>query len=147
MTHPNTRSAWEMDRDHLLHPYSDFATFKDEGSQVIESANGIHVTDSTGRKLLDGIAGLWCVNIGHGRRDMAEAIAKQVMDMQYYNPFGHSTNVPAAEFGAWLAEHTPGDLNHVFYSCGGSTANEAAVRIAHFYHELRGKPSKKKIIS
>ena len=147
MTHPNTRSAWEMDRDHLLHPYTDFATFKDEGSQVIESANGIHVTDSTGRKLLDGIAGLWCVNIGHGRRDMAEAIAKQVMDMQYYNPFGHSTNVPAAEFGAWLAEHTPGDLNHVFYSCGGSTANEAAVRIAHFYHELRGKPSKKKIIS
>ncbi|QFT60804.1 L-Lysine-8-amino-7-oxononanoate aminotransferase (plasmid) [Sulfitobacter sp. THAF37] len=147
MTRLNTRSAWEMDRAHLLHPYTDFASFKEEGSQVIEGASGIHVTDSSGRKLLDGIAGLWCVNIGHGRKDMAEAIAKQVMDMQYYNPFGHSTNVPAAEFGAWLADHAPGDLNHVFYSCGGSTANEAAVRIAHFYHEMRGKRTKKKIIS
>lgn len=147
MTHQNSRTAWEMDRAHLLHPYTDFSSFQQEGSQVIEKAEGIHVTDSTGRKLLDGIAGLWCVNIGHGRKDMAEAIAKQVMDMQYYNPFGHSTNVPAAEFGAWLAAHAPGDLNHVFYSCGGSTANEAAVRIAHFYHEMRGKPSKKKIIS
>lgn len=147
MTRQNTRSAWEMDRAHLLHPYTDFATFKEEGSQVVEAASGMYVTDSTGRKMLDGIAGLWCVNIGHGRKDMAEAIAKQVMDMQYYNPFGHSTNVPAAELGAWLADHAPGDLNHVFYSCGGSTANEAAVRIAHFYHAMRGKPSKKKIIS
>ena len=147
MTRQNTRSAWDMDRAHLLHPYTDFATFRDEGSQVIESASGMYVTDSTGRRLLDGIAGLWCVNIGHGRTDMAEAIAKQVTDMQYYNPFGHSTNVPAAELGAWLADHAPGNLNHVFYSCGGSTANEAAVRIAHFYHELRGKPGKTKIIS
>jgi adenosylmethionine-8-amino-7-oxononanoate aminotransferase len=147
MNRQNARTAWDMDRDHLIHPYTDFATFKDEGSQVIENASGVHVTDSTGRRLLDGIAGLWCVNIGHGRRDMADAIAQQVMVMQYYNPFGHSTNVPAAELGAWLAAHTPGDLNHVFYSCGGSTANEAAVRIAQFYHEMRGKPSKKKIIS
>ena len=147
MTRQNTRSAWEMDRDHLIHPYADFASFKEEGSQVISSAKGMHVTDSTGRTLLDGIAGLWCVNIGHGRQDMAEAIAAQVMGMQFYNPFGHSTNVPAAQLGAWLAEHAPGDLNHVYYTCGGSTANEAAVRIAQFYHEMRGQPNKRKVIS
>ena len=78
MTRQNTRSAWEMDRDHLIHPYADFASFKEEGSQVISSAKGMHVTDSTGRTLLDGIAGLWCVNIGYGRDELAEAAARPV---------------------------------------------------------------------
>ena len=107
----------------------------------------MYVTDSTGRRLLDGIAGLWCVNIGHGRREMADAIARQVMDMDYYNPFGASANVPAAELGARLADLSPGSLNHVYYSCGGSTANDAAIRIVHFYFAMRGKPGKRKIIS
>ena len=140
-------SAWEKDRRHVLHPYTDFSTFHAEGSQVIETASGMYVTDTDGRKLLDGIAGLWCVNIGHGRREMADAIAAQVMQMQYYNPFGHSANVPAAELGAWLAAHAPGDLNHVYYTCGGSTANDAAIRLVHYYNTMRGKHRKKKIIS
>ncbi len=147
MTIQNEKSIWQKDKDHLIHPYSDFATFHKEGSQVIASAKGMYVTDSDDNKLLDGIAGLWCVNIGHGRQDMAEAISRQVMDMQYYNPFGHSTNIPAAELGEWLADHAPTGLNHVFYSCGGSTANEAAIRIVHYYNEMRGKHRKKKIIS
>ena len=66
--------AWELDRDHLLHPYTDFSKFRDEGSQVISRAEGMYVSDDTGADFLDGIAGLWCVNIGHGRREMAEAI-------------------------------------------------------------------------
>ena len=139
--------AWQQDRDHVLHPYTDFSTFKSEGSQVISGASGMHVSDDQGRKFLDGIAGLWCVNIGHGRKEMAEAIAAQVMQMEYYNPFGHSTNEPAAELGAWLADHAPGGLNHVYYTCGGSTANDAAVRLVHFYNTMRGKHRKKKIIS
>ncbi len=140
-------SIWAKDRAHVLHPYTDFSTFQHEGSQVITGAEGMHVTDSDGRRLLDGIAGLWCVNIGHGRREMAEAIADQVMQMQYYNPFGHSTNAPAAELGAWLAAHAPGDLNHVYYTCGGSTANDAAIRLVHYYFTMRGEHRKKKIIS
>jgi adenosylmethionine-8-amino-7-oxononanoate aminotransferase len=144
---PNALSAWEKDRDHVLHPYTDFSTFAATGSQIIEKAEGMYVTDSTGRRLLDGIAGLWCVNIGHGRREMADAIARQVMDMDYYNPFGASANVPAAELGARLADLSPGSLNHVYYSCGGSTANDAAIRIVHFYFTMRGKPGKRKIIS
>ena len=147
MNKPDANSAWAKDRAHVLHPYTDFSTFHDEGSQVIESASGMYVTDTDGRKLLDGIAGLWCVNIGHGRRDMADTIADQVMKMQYYNPFGHSTNEPAAELGGWLAQNAPGDLNHVYYTCGGSTANDAAVRLVHYYNSMRGKHTKKKIIS
>lgn len=147
MTAQDKSDIWQKDRDHLLHPYADFSTFATEGSQVIERAEGMYVTDEDGNKLLDGIAGLWCVNIGHGRQEMADTIAKQVMDMQYYNPFGHSTNVPASELGSKLAELAPGNLNHVYYTCGGSTANDAAIRLVHYYFEIQGKHRKKKIIS
>jgi adenosylmethionine-8-amino-7-oxononanoate aminotransferase len=140
-------AVWEADRDHFIHPYADFAHFKAEGSQVITEANGIHVLDSTGRKYLDGIAGLWCVNVGHGREEIANAVSSQIKKMQYYNPFGHSTNVPAAILARELASLTPGTLNHVFYSTGGSTANDTAIRIVHYYFNLLGKPNKKKIIS
>ena len=147
MNKPDANSAWAKDRAHVLHPYTDFSSFHEEGSQVMDGASGMHVTDTDGRRLLDGIAGLWCVNIGHGRREMAEAISAQVMQMQYYNPFGHSTNVPAAELGFWLAQNAPGDLNHVYYTCGGTTANDAAVRLVHYYNSMRGLHRKKKIIS
>lgn len=147
MTIANTPSVWEMDRDHVLHPYTDFSSFKSEGSQVITGAEGMYVTDSDGKKFLDGIAGLWCVNVGHGRQEMADAISAQVMQMQYYNPFGHSANEPAAELGHWLSQHAPGDLNHVYYTCGGSTANDAAVRLVHYYNTMRGLHRKKLIIS
>lgn len=147
MTTQDANSAWAKDRAHVLHPYTDFSSFKTEGSQVITGAEGMYVTDSDGNRLLDGIAGLWCVNIGHGRREMADAIADQVLRMQYYNPFGHSTNEPAAELGAWLAAHAPGGLNHVYYTCGGSTANDAAIRLVHYYFTMKGCHRKKKIIS
>lgn len=143
----DANSAWAKDRAHVLHPYTDFASFHEEGSQVITGASGMYVTDSEGKTLLDAIAGLWCVNIGHGRHEMADAISDQVMKMQYYNPFGHSTNEPAAELGAWLAAHAPGDLNHVYYTTGGSTANDAAIRLVHYYFTMRGEHRKKKIIS
>ena len=143
----NDRTAWEKDRAHVLHPYTDFSSFAETGSQIIEAAEGMYVTDDKGRRLLDGIAGLWCVNIGHGRKEMADAISRQVLQMQYYNPFGASSNVPAAELGAKLAELSPGSLNHVYYSCGGSTANESAVRIAQYYFVMKGQPGKRKIIS
>jgi putrescine---pyruvate transaminase len=140
-------TAWSKDRDHVLHPYTDFASFRQTGSQIIEKAQGMFVTDDQGRRLLDGIAGLWCVNIGHGRPEMAEVIARQVLEMQYYNPFGASSNIPAAELGEKLADLAPGSLNHVYYSCGGSTANESAVRIAHYYFAMKDQPNKRKIIS
>jgi putrescine---pyruvate transaminase len=84
MTVQGNSDAWKKDRVHLLHPYTDFATFKKDGSQVIAEADGMHVVVEAGRRYLDGIAGLWCVNIGHGRREMAEAISDQVLRMQYW---------------------------------------------------------------
>ena len=137
----------QLDKDHFIHPYSNFATFRQEGSQIISSAEGVHIVDAEGRKYLDGMAGLWCVNIGHGRKEMADCVAQQILAMQYYNPFGHSSNEPAAMLAAKLAELAPGTLNHVFYTSGGSTAVDTAIRLVHYYNNLRGKPHKKKIIS
>jgi adenosylmethionine-8-amino-7-oxononanoate aminotransferase len=143
----DSQALWQKDRDHFIHPYTDFSVFGEEGSQIISQASGVHVTDSEGRDYLDAIAGLWCVNIGHGNAEMADAIRDQVLQMQYYNPFGHSSNEPAALLAEKLAQLAPGSLNHVFYSTGGSTANDVAIRLAHYYFEQRGLPEKKKIIS
>ena len=147
MSDLTNESFFEMDKKHFIHPYTDFSTFEKEGSQVITEAKGVYVLDDKNQKYLDGIAGLWCVNIGHGREEMAEAIANQVTKMQYYNTFGHSTNEPAAALAAKLAQIAPEKLNHVFYGCGGSVANDTAVRIVHYYFNMKGQHSKKKIIS
>lgn len=147
MTDVSNSEAWVADRDHFIHPYTDFRTFQQEGSQVIGSGEGMHVVDEDGRQFLDAIAGLWCVNLGHGRQEIAKAMGDQATRLAYFNTFGHSTNPPAALLAARIAAHTPGDLNHVFYTTGGSTANDTAVRLAHYYFNRLGMPSKKKIIS
>jgi putrescine---pyruvate transaminase len=141
------KALWEMDKNHVVHPYTNFSNQIEEGSQVIVKAEGAYITDAEGNKLLDGIGGLWCVNIGHGRKEMADAIHAQIMEMQYYNPFGHTTNVPASKLAKKLSELTPGNLNHMFFVLGGSEANDAAIRFVHYYNNLRGLPQKKKIIS
>lgn len=139
--------AWRADRDHFLHPYTDFATFQDTGSQVINRGEAMYVTDEQGRSYLDGIAGLWCVNLGHGRKEIADAMGEQAAQLGYYNTFGHSTNTPAALLARQIAERTPGDLNHVFFTTGGSTANDTAIRLAHYYFNRLGKLRKKKILA
>lgn len=143
----SAKQIWEMDKKHFIHPYNDFSTFAETGSQIISKSDGMYVTDAEGRSYLDAIAGLWCVNIGHGRKEMADTISEQVLNMTYYNPFGHCTNEPGSILAAKLAELAPGDLNHVFYTCGGSTAVDSAIRLVHFYNNQRGKPNKKQIIS
>jgi len=137
----------QQDLDHHFHPFTDFASFKESGSMIITEAQGAYVTDSEGKRYLDGIGGLWCVNIGYGRDEMADAMAAQARQMVYYSSFGHHTSVPAAQLAAKLAELAPGSLNHVFYGTGGSAANDTAVRMIHFYFNRIGKPSKKKIIT
>lgn len=147
MLRNDVADAWHKDRDHFIHPYTDFTTFAREGSQVVTGAHGVNLTDGDDRVYLDGIAGLWCVNLGHGREEIADAIAAQARSMPYFNTFGHSTNIPAAELAAELAALSPDGLDHVFYTTGGSTANDTAVRLAHYYFNRKGLPSKKKIIS
>ncbi|KJZ13740.1 hypothetical protein TW85_11065 [Marinomonas sp. S3726] len=143
----NMKQVWQQDKDHYVHPWTDFSTFKEQGSMILADSDNVHVVDGEGKRYLDGIGGLWCVNIGYAREEMAQAIADQIMNIPYYSSFGHHTTVPAAQLSAKLAELAPGNLNHVFYGCGGSVANDTAVRIIHFYFNQLGKKSKKKIIS
>ncbi|RTR00805.1 aminotransferase [Halomonas nitroreducens] len=141
------QEIWQKDRDHFMHPWTDFSTFKETGSMVFRQADGVSLQDADGKRYLDGIGGLWCVNIGYGRDEIAEAVAEQIRDIPYFSTFGHHTTAPAARLAAKLADLAPGDLNHVFYGCGGSVANDTAVRMIHFYFNQLGKPSKKQIIS
>ena len=141
----NTKDLQQKDLDHNIHPWTDFANH--EKSLVMAKSDGNYVYDSDGNKYLDGIAGLWCVNIGYKHPVMKKAIADQIDEIAYYATFGATVTPPAAELAAKLAEIAPGDLNHVLFGTGGSIANDTAVRIIHFYNNKRGKPNKKKIIS
>lgn len=143
----DSEDIWRKDRDHFVHPWTDFSTFKEEGSLVLAEAQGAYIMDSEGKQYIDGIGGLWCVNVGYGNDEIAQAIADQARRIPYFSSFGHHTTPPAAELAAKLAELAPGNLNHVFYGTGGSMANDTAVRIIHFYFNRLGKPSKKKIIT
>jgi len=143
----DTKGLWQKDRDHYIHPWTDFSVFKDQGSVVMAESEGVYVYDSEGNRFIDGIGGLWCVNIGYGNEEMAQAIADQVRRIPYYSTFNHLTTPPAAELAAKLAALAPGNLNHVFYGTGGSLANDTAIRIIHFYFNRLGKKNKKKIIS
>ena len=117
-------------------------------ARIITRANGVYLHDSEGNKILDGMAGLWCVNIGYGREELAEVAARQMKELPYYNTFFMTTHVPAIALAKEIASLAPAHLNHVFFAGSGcSVANDSAVRIAHFYFNQLGKTTKKKIIS
>ena len=143
----DTPDLWRKDRDHCIHPWTDFSTFKEKGSDIMAESEGAYVIDSDGGRYLDGIGGLWCVNIGYGRQEMAEAIAEQAKQLCYYSTFGHIASPPAATLAAKLAQLAPGSLNHAFFGTGGSMANDTAIRVIHFYFNRLGKKNKKHIIS
>jgi len=141
------QDIWRKDRDHFLHPWTHFDSFKKDGSLVMGRGAGAFVHDISGKRYLDGIAGLWCVNMGYGREEIVAAITDQARRLAFFNPFVDTTNVPAAELSARLAGLAPGSLNHVFFTCGGSTANDTAVRLIQFYQSRRGKTQKRHLIS
>ena len=143
----NTREIRQKDQAHHLHPWTDFATFQEKGSLVLADAEGVYVSDSEGNQYLDGIGGLWCVNVGYGRKEIAQAMAAQAEKMVYYSSFGAHTSIPAAELAQKLAALAPATLNHVQFGTGGSMANDTAIRMIHFYFNRLGKKSKKKIIT
>jgi adenosylmethionine-8-amino-7-oxononanoate aminotransferase len=140
-------TIWQQDKDHFLHPWTVFDTFGKDGALAIARADGVYLEDTAGNQYLDAVGGLWCTNIGLGRQEMADAIATQVMEMAYASPFVDMTNVPAAQLAAKLATLAPGDLNHVFFTTGGSTAVDSAYRLIQYYQACRGKPEKEHVIS
>jgi len=143
----DVKALWQQDKDHFVHPFTDFSDFHQSGCDIIAHSEGAYIYDINDNKYLDGIAGLWCVNVGHGRAELGQVMAEQATKMAYYSPFNNLSNIPAIQLSAKLVSLAPANLNHVFYSCGGSVANDQAIRIVHYYFNQIGKPSKKKIIS
>ena len=143
----NTKEIQQKDKDHFLHPWQIFDQFREDGALPMARGEGCHIWDADGNKYFDAVGGLWCNNIGLGRKDMAEAIAEQAYQLSFASTFVDITNAPAALLCHKLAGLAPGDLNHVMLSCGGSTAIDSAYRLIHFYQNCRGKKNKKHIIS
>ncbi len=133
---------------HLIQSFADLDGLKQRDARTaIVAAKGIYVTDSEGNQLIDGIGGLWCVNVGHGRNEIIEAINLQLKTLDYYSTFYNFTHPAAAQLAEKLSELAPGDLNKVYFSNSGSVANDTAVRILHHYNNRLGRPNKKKILS
>ena len=142
-----TNEIVERDRRHLIHPYQVFDTVLVDDVLPIARGAGARLVDSDGREYLDAVGGMWCTNIGLGRDEMADAIAQQVRELAYANPFVDMTNGPAGLLCEKLAELAPGDLNRVFLSTGGSTAVDAAFRLIQFYQYAKGTPEKRHVLS
>ncbi|MPW20413.1 aminotransferase class III-fold pyridoxal phosphate-dependent enzyme [Paraburkholderia sp. CNPSo 3157] len=141
----------EMDRGSTLHPFThlhDFSRGKNGNNPVIiEGAKGIRIRDAQGHEFIDALAGLYCVNVGYGREEIAEAIARQAYKLAYYHTYTGYTTDELAKLSDRLVKMAPGKMSKVFYGQSGSDANETQVKLVWYYNNLRGKPKKKKIIA
>lgn len=141
-------AAWQaIDARHFLHPFTDTRALRATGARIIVRADGVWLWDSDGERLLDGMAGLWCVNIGYGRSELAEVAAAQMRELPYYNSFFKTANPPVLALSELLAEVTPARLNHVIFTGSGSESNDTIVRYVRRYWDVRGEPKRKTIIS
>ncbi|MCW5706486.1 aminotransferase [Shinella sp.] len=131
---------------HLVQPWPVSGSIGAEARGRIEAGEGIYVTDAAGRRLIDGPAGMWCVNAGHRNRQLADVMATQAMELSYNSPW-YTTNAPSAVLSARLAGHAPDGIDHVFYTTGGSSAVETALRFMQFANNVKGRPEKKLIVS
>ncbi|MEX0734417.1 MAG: aspartate aminotransferase family protein [Steroidobacteraceae bacterium] len=142
-----TRDWQELDARHYLHPFTDFRALAAEGTRVIMRAEGVYLYDSDGLEILDAMSGLWCVNIGYGRHELADAAARQMRELPYYNSFFKSAHPPAIELAQLLGELTPRQFNRVFFTNSGSEANDTILRMARRYWDLLGQPRRSIVIS
>ena len=137
----------ELDRLHHIHPFTDSKVLHAKGVRVIDKAEGIYIWDSTGRKVMDCMAGLWCVNVGYGCEELVDAAHAQMRNVPYYNTFFGTTTSVTTQLANKIASLTPEGLNHVFFTNSGSEANDTIIKAARFYWNLMGQPTKKLIIS
>ena len=144
---PPTDELQSLDASHHLHPFTDTKALNAKGSRMITRADGVYLWDSDGNRLVDGMAGLWCVNIGYGRREIADAVHRQLLQLPYYNTFFQTSHPPAAELGRVLAELTPDGLNRVFFTNSGSEANDTVVRMVRHYWAVKDQPERSIIVS
>ena len=150
LNQPHTRSTaeWQAaDAAHYLHPFTDFKGLANKGSRVIVKADNIYLWDSEGKKVLDAMSGLWCVNVGYGRQELIDAATRQLKELPFYNSFFQTATPPAIELAELLAEVTPPQFQHVFFSGSGSEGNDTVVRMVRRYWDVLGQPQRKVIIS
>lgn len=147
----DTKAIQALDSAHYIHPFTDHGDLATRGARVMTRAEDIYVWDSEGKKVLDAMSGLWCVNAGYGRKELADVAYQQMMTLPFYNSFFQTTNVPAVQLATKLTSLAPkvGDrsFNHVFFSSSGSESNDTNVRMARRYWDLLGQPQRKVIIS
>ncbi|WP_247841600.1 aspartate aminotransferase family protein [Pseudomonas sp. MWU12-3103b] len=139
-----------QDRNSVLHPFTnlkDFASGKLGDPTIIETGKGIRITDATGREYIDGFAGLYCMNVGYGRTEVADAISRQAHKLAYYHSYAAHTTDELARLSDRLVRMAPGKMSKVFYGLSGSDANETQAKLVWYYNNLRGLPRKKKIIT
>ena len=139
--------AW--DRETFFHPSTHLAAHArgDTPTRVIESGEGCHIVDRDGKKSLDGFAGLYCVNVGYGRQEIAEAIAEQARKLSYYHAYvGHGSEA-SITLANMIIERAPKSMSRVYFGLGGSDANETNIKLVWYYNNILGRPEKKKIIS
>ncbi len=146
-TAPDNDEIQALDAEHHLHPFTDTQALNAKGTRIIERAEGIYLWDSEGNKIIDGMAGLWCVNVGYGRSELAEAAKAQMNTLPYYNTFFQTTTSPATRLAKELSTLTPGDLNRFFFANSGSEAIDTVIRMVRRYWEVEGKPWRKVLIS
>ncbi|MEO0939531.1 MAG: aspartate aminotransferase family protein [Pseudomonadota bacterium] len=145
--HMPTAELQALDAAHHMHPFTAGGALGQKGARVITRAQGVWLYDSDGHKILDGMAGLWCVNIGYGRGELADVAARQMRELPYYNTFFQTTHVPAIALARKLAELAPEGLNHVFFAGSGSEANDTNLRMVRTYWAAKGQAEKQIVIS
>nr|MDQ3623737.1 aminotransferase class III-fold pyridoxal phosphate-dependent enzyme [Verrucomicrobiota bacterium] len=140
-------SLLELDRQHHLHPFTNHDELHAAGTHLLERGDGVFLHDGNGRRLLDGLAGLWCVNVGYNCGEIVEAVAEQMRRLPYYPSFFNSTTEPAILLAERLAALAPPNLKHAMFSNSGSEANETALKLIRAYFNLCGAPHKTKILT
>ena len=147
-TAERSTADWQRaDAAHFLHPFTDFKALGAKGARIITRADGIYLWDSDGHKILDAMSGLWCVNVGYGQRELIDAATRQMAELPFYNAFFQTATPPAIELAELLAEVTPPQFQHVFFSGSGSEGNDTVVRMVRRYWDLRQQPERQVIIS
>jgi putrescine aminotransferase len=143
-----SRSEWQdLDRDHYLHPFTDYKELGEKKSRIITRADSVYIYDADGNQILDGMSGLWCVNAGYGRDELVAAAEKQLRELPYYNSFFQCAHPPSIELSLVLQEITQPQFNHAFYAGSGSESIDTMIRMVRRYWELLDQPERQIIVA
>ena len=147
ITQRSTAEWQAADTAHFLHPFTDFKDLAHKGSRIITRADNLYLWDNDGHKIFDAMSGLWCVNVGYGQQALVDAATRQLKELPFYNAFFQTATPPAIELAELLAEVSPPQFKHVFFSGSGSEGNDTIVRMVRRYWQLQGQPERQVIIS